>query len=327
MKGLVFVVIALLLAFAAFAATSGHDARSGVWTAEIYDGTKVNLSIFTGRSENHWGNNMSGVTLALPQLEGLTTADGPSKFTLHQPAGTIAFDGSFDANLDDRKGAGHFTFAPSEAFIRDMESLGYTEFRDDELLTFTTTGFSPETIRGLRSMGYDISRRELDEIAVFHITPDAIREYARAGYPNLAMKEVINFRVGHVTPEYIAQMRELGYASMPARELGEMAVIGVKPDYVRELRGAGLTNLTARELTDLKIGRITAKKIDEYRSLGYEHLTARQLSEMGIMNVTADYIRQMQAVGVSDLRRLIELKTTGAADILLKKKSSSPVRN
>ncbi|HEX3109543.1 MAG TPA: hypothetical protein VHU41_10650 [Thermoanaerobaculia bacterium] len=315
MKGLVFVVIALLLAFAAFAATSGHDARSGVWTAEIYDGTKVNLSIFTGRSENHWGNNMSGVTLALPQLQGLTTADGPSKFTLRAPAGTIAFDGSFDA----LKGAGHFTFAPGEAFIRDMESLGYTEFRDDELLTFTTTGFSPESIRGLRSMGYDISRRELDEIAVFHITPDAIHEYARAGYPNLTMKEVINFRVGHVTPEYIAQMRQLGYPSMPARELGEMAVIGVKPDYVRELRGAGLTNLTARELTDLKIGRITAKKIDDYRALGYEHLTSRQLSEMGIMNVTADYIRQMQAVGVTDLHKLIELKTTGAADILLKK--------
>jgi hypothetical protein len=317
MKGLLFVLIALLLAFAAYAATSGHDARSGVWTAEIYDDGKVNLTIFTGRSENHWGNNMSGVTLAQSRLEGLSTADGPSKFTLHAPAGTISFDGHFDA----LKGAGHFTFAPSEAFVRDMASLGYSDFRGDELLTFTTTDFAPDSIRGLRSMGYDISRRELDEIAVFHITPDAFHDYARAGYPSLTMREVVNFRVGHVTPEYVAQMRELGYNAISARDLGEMAVIGVKPEYVRELRGAGLTNLTARELTDLKIGRITAKRIEEYRSLGYEHLTARQLSELGIMNVTADYIRQMQAVGVTDLRKLIELKSTGAADILLKKRN------
>ncbi|HEX3581359.1 MAG TPA: hypothetical protein VH087_06330 [Thermoanaerobaculia bacterium] len=316
MKGLLLVLAALLLAFAAFAATSGHDVRSGVWTAEIYDGTKVNMTIFTGRSENHWGNNMSGVTLALSRLEGLSAADGTAKFTLHAAAGTIAFDGQFDA----LKGAGHFTFTPSETFLRDMDALGYNDFRDDELLTFTTTDFSPESLRGLRSMGYEISRRDLDEIAVFHITPEVIREYTRAGYPNLKMREVVNFRVGHVTPEYIAQMRKLGFDGMPARELGEMAVIGVKPDYVRELRGAGLTNLTAREITDLRIGRITAKRIDEYRSLGYDHLTARQLSEMGIMNVTADYIRQMQSVGVTDLHKLIELKTMGAADILLKKK-------
>src|SRR5689334_21616515 len=125
MKGMVFVLIALLLAFAAFAATSGHDARSGVWTAEIYDGTKVNLTIFTGRSENHWGNNMSGVTLPLSRFEGLSTADGAAKFTLRAAAGTIAFDGQFDA----LKGAGHFTFTPNDSFIREMDSLGYKDFR------------------------------------------------------------------------------------------------------------------------------------------------------------------------------------------------------
>ena len=318
MKGLLYVLAALLLAFAAYAATTTtHDVRTGVWTAEVIDGAKLNMNIFTGRSENHWGNNMTGFTLPLARFEALSTADGPVKFGFHAAAGAISFDGHFEA----QKGAGHFTFAPNEAFLRDMDALGYKDFRDDELLTFTTMDFSPDSIRGLRSMGYDITRRDLDEMAVFHITPEVIREYTRAGYPNLTMREVVNFRVGHVTPEYIAAMRELGYDSIPARELGEMAVIGVKPEYVRELRSAGLTNLTPRELTDLRIGRITAKKIDDYRSVGFDHLTARQLSEMGIMNVTADYIREMQAIGVTDLHKLIELKTTGAADVLLKKKT------
>ena len=259
MKGLLFALVALLLAFAAYAATATHDVRSGVWTAEVIDGAKLNMSVFTSRNDNHWGNNISGFTLPLSRFEGLSTADGRSKFTFRGAAGTLAFDGQFDA----LKGAGHFNFTPSDAFVREMQALGYGDFKDEELLTFTTTDFSPDTIRGLRSMGYDVTRRELDEIAVFRITPELINEYARAGYPNLAMRDVVEFRVG----------------------------------------------------------RITAKRIDEYRSLGYDHLTARQLSEMGIMNVTADYIRQMQAIGVTDLHKLIELKTMGASDILLKKKN------
>jgi hypothetical protein len=315
MKGLLFALAALLLAFAALAATT-HDSRSGVWTAEVLDDGKLNVSIFTGRSDSHWGNNVSGLTLPLARFEGLTTANGPSKFTLRAPAGTIALEGHFD----DGKGAGHFTFTPSDSFVRDMGSLGYSDFKDEELLTFTTSDLSPDTIRGLRSMKYDISRRELDEVAVFHITPDVIREYGRAGYPDLTMREVVNFRVGRVTPAYISEMRGLGYDKISARQLGDIAILGVRPDYIRELRGAGLTNLTARELEDLRVGNITAKKIDEYRAAGYSDLTARQLSEMGIMHVTPDYIRQMRAIGVSDLRKMIELRTTGAAEILLKKK-------
>ena len=48
MQGLVFALAALLLAFAALAAVA-HDSRSGVWTAELVDDAKLNVSIFTGR--------------------------------------------------------------------------------------------------------------------------------------------------------------------------------------------------------------------------------------------------------------------------------------
>src|SRR5947207_8278357 len=145
MKGLVFALAALLLAFAALAAVA-HDSRSGVWTAELVDDAKLNVSIFTGRNENHWGNNISGFALPLSRFEGLSTADGQSKFTLRAAAGTLSFDGHFDAG----QGAGHFTFAPRDEFVRDMESLGYSGFQDEELLMFTTSDFSPQMIRGLR---------------------------------------------------------------------------------------------------------------------------------------------------------------------------------
>jgi len=68
MKGLVFVLVALLLAFAAYAATATHDVRSGVWTAEVLDEGKLNMSVFTGRSDSRWGNNISGFTLPLARF-------------------------------------------------------------------------------------------------------------------------------------------------------------------------------------------------------------------------------------------------------------------
>lgn len=246
MKGLVFVLVALLLSFAAYAATAPHDIRSGVWTAEVLDEGKLNMSVFTGRSDMHWGNNISGFTLPLARFEGLSAADGPSKFVLHAPAGTIAFDGHFDA----LKGAGHFTFTPNDSFVRDMESLGYHDFRDDELLTFTTTDFSADALRGLRSMGYDISRKELDEIAVFHITPAVIREYAQAGYPNLAMRDVLEFRVGRITAKKIDEYRSLGYDHLTARQLSEMGIMNVTADYIRQMQAIGVTDL--HKLIELK---------------------------------------------------------------------------
>jgi hypothetical protein len=346
MKPFVLTALALLLAFAALAATSA-DVRSGVWTADIRDG-RVHMNVFSGnrdRDGRDFNNNM-GFSLPLARFEALTAADGDSKFTLRAPAGVIAFDGHFS----DAKGAGHYTFTPSDGFVREMESLGMSGFTDHQLLMLATTDFEPATLRGLKSMGYDITRHELDEVAVFHITPAVIREYAAAGYPNLTLREVVNFRVGNVTTAYIDAMRQLGYSTVSARELADMAILGVTPEYIRSLRVAGVANLSPREARDLRIGRITPAAIKGYADAGYPNLTARELSEFGIQRVTPEYIeslrkagfdhlsarqlvemrifnidsayiREMRDMGVQDLRRMIELRETGAADILAKHKT------
>jgi len=56
-----------------------------------------------------------------------------------KPAGTISFEGRFASGA----GAGNFKFAPSEPFVREMATLGYTDFKDDDLLVFATTDFTP----------------------------------------------------------------------------------------------------------------------------------------------------------------------------------------
>lgn len=320
MKTLILITIIAVLAFAALALAD--DVRTGVWTADIKDG-RVQLSIFPGRTETssnrHWnyGGNIMGFQAPLARLAGLTGADGDSKFTLRAAAGTIDFTGHFS----DAQGAGHFRFTPSDEFVRDMGKLGYTDFREDSLLLYAVHDLSPSVVRELKAMGYQPSRRELDDVAIFHITPDAIREFARLGYANLSFRELVNMRVGNVDADYINELRTLGYDHINAREIADMAILGVSPAYIRDLRAAGLTNLTTRELRDLRVGNITSRKIEAYAKAGYDKLTPHQLSEMGIMGVTPDYIQQMNAIGVHDLHKIIELKTTGAGEILLKKRA------
>ena len=47
----------------------------------------------------------------------------------------------------------------------------------------------------------------------------------------------------------------------------------------------------------------------------------RKMIELRIFNITPEYIRQMNEIGVHDLKKMLELKQTGAAEILLKKRS------
>ena len=319
MKTLVLITAAVALGFAALCAAD--DVRTGVWTADIKDG-RVTLSIFPGRTEKsdrrfNYGGNIIGFQVPLAKLTGLTGEDGDTKFVFRAAAGTIDFDGHFK----DAQGAGHFRFTPSDEFIRDMAQLGYTDFKEDSLLIYTVHDLSPAMLRELKTMGYQPSRRELDEVAIFRITPDAIREFARLGYPNLSLRELVNMRVGNVDADYINALRALGYDHLSAHDISETAILGVTPAYIRDLRSAGLTNLSTRELRDLKIGNITSKKIEAYRRAGYTELTAHQLSEMGIMGVTPEYIQEMNDIGIHDLRKIIELKSTGAGAILLKKKT------
>ena len=317
MRCLLILCVAVAICFSAYAE---NDARNGVWTAELRN-DQLDMTIFYGRNNDrgYGTQSISGFEEPLASFAGLSKADLTSnganvKFELQRPAGTIAFEG----RVANGTGAGHYHFTRSEPFLREMESLGYRDFKDELLLIFATNDFSPQTIRDLKAMGYDPTRREVEEIAIFRITPDFLREMGKVGYANLTLREAVNFRVGRVDAAYVNQMRELGYTNLPAHQLADMAVLGVTPTYVREMRAAGLTDLNARQLSDLRVGSVTAKRIEEYRQLGYDKLTAHQLSQMGIFGVTPDYIRKLMEKGYNKVpvEKLLQLRQMGADKIL-----------
>ena len=343
MRTLLLTAAAILVAFAAFAAA---EMRSGVWTAELED-DGLSITLFQGR--HHQGGNLMSLTIKLAQLDGVTTeavtrSSTDVKFALVRAAGVFSFDGHFASG----KGAGHFTFTPDPTFLRDMEQLGFSGFRDDELVLYAAQDLTPASLRELKSMGYEIRQKDLDEIAVFHITPALVREYASLGYPNLKLDELVELRVGNVDAAYIKEMRSLGFEHVSAKELAELGIQNVTPKYVREMRAAipnvspsqleelkianitparietyrkaGYANLTVEQLSDFGLQNVTPEYIDSLRKAGYDNLTPEQLVNMRIFNVTPEYIKQMQDIGVRDLRKMIELKETGASEVLLRKR-------
>jgi bla regulator protein blaR1 len=342
MRTLLLAATAILAGFAALAAT---EIRSGVWTAEM-ETNGLNVTLFQGRRH---AQNMMSLTVDVPGLSGLSaeaiaSAGADVKFVLVRAAGVFSFDGHFSKG----KGAGHFDFTPDPSFLRDMEQLGYANLRDDEIVLFAAEDLTPASLRGLKEMGYTIGRRDLDDIAVFRVTPALVREYASLGYPNLTLREIVDLRVGNADAAYIKSMRDLGFDHMSARQLADLAIQNVTPAYVREMR-ALFPSLTPHQFEELKIANITPARIETYRKAGYSNLTPQQLSEFGLQNVTPEYIealrkigydkltpqqlidmrifditpeyiRQMQEIGVRDLHKMVELKETGAADVLLRKK-------
>ncbi|HEY8132885.1 MAG TPA: hypothetical protein VII12_13455 [Thermoanaerobaculia bacterium] len=321
MKTLLFVILAVAICFSVYAAS---DSRSGVWTAELQD-DHLQMTLFRGRTNIDRGfgvRDLMGFDEALGSFAGLSKGDLSSsaanvQFELRRAAGTISFQG----RVANGTGAGHYRFTPNDAFIRDMDTLGYRGFSEDQLLLFAAHDFSPQIIRELRTMGYQPTQREVEEIAIFRITPDLLREFGRLGYPNLSLREAVNFRVGRVDAAYIKEIRELGYSELSARKLADMAIIGVTPTYVRELRSAGLTDLTAQQLTDLRIGRVTPQRISEYRKLGYTDLSVRQLGEFGIQGVTPKFIEELRSLGYDKLtpRQLIDMKIFGVTPDYIRK--------
>jgi hypothetical protein len=304
----------LLILFAAlFLAVAAHaepeDVRKGVWTADFSNG-HLNITVFRGAHDGSRNTSMLGFNVA-PADVGLAQSDveAPAAnvtFALKREAGTVAFEGRFATG----DGAGQYRFTPNESFARALRELGYEEIGDRQLLLFAVQDLRIAVVRDLIAMGRKPTRRELDEVAIFGITPQLLREFASLGYPDLTIREAVQMKIGRVDARFVNELAALGYKNLSAREISNLGILGVTPVYIRSLRDAGLRELSARDATNLRIGQITPERIAEFRRAGYDHLTPRELSDFGIHRVTPEFIQELRKLGYTDLtpRQLIDMK-------------------
>ena len=153
------ITLFLLLLHIAIGGAQAPTDIHGTWTAEIHTG-KVYLQVRTApppdwnRSGDWKGDWNMGQSIPVEELQGLANSDqftmASVKFDLRREAGALAFEGSFR----DGRGAGLFTFAPREAYVAEMRSLGYADdmplWRRFQLAVHDV---GPKYIRDLKSEG------------------------------------------------------------------------------------------------------------------------------------------------------------------------------
>jgi hypothetical protein len=124
-----------------------------------------------------------GISVPLAELRGLpSNPSGEVAFTFEREAGAMSLRGRFEQRL----GTGHLTFEENPGFRKQMASLGYADWTEEEVFLLFSTDVGPPRVEALRELGYSgIPKEKLIEVGLFDATPNVIRAYARVGYPNL----------------------------------------------------------------------------------------------------------------------------------------------
>src|SRR5215203_5004194 len=108
---------------------------SGTWRSRLSEswvrqngGRWVSLELQTG-SERNYGSSIRLSELDAAGVRGELFSGSDVHFTLKRDAGTLAFEGAFDAG----RGAGTFRFTPDAAFVASLQTTGRQPSAEDAL--------------------------------------------------------------------------------------------------------------------------------------------------------------------------------------------------
>jgi hypothetical protein len=225
---------------------------SSTWTGKALDEERLMLNF------RHGAQGQIGLGLPRSALQGLSTADGDTKFQLVREAGTVSFEGRFSGG----EGAGHYRFEPNAAYQGEMTKLGYANLSPEEQFQLALFDLGPARVKALAELGHaKIPHDQLLQVAIFQVTPEHIRALKAAGYDKLSLDELIQSRIHGVTPEHIRELAALGFRALSFDDLVATRIHRVTPQYIREMREAGYPNATLEQLMQLRIHSIDANYV------------------------------------------------------------------
>ena len=313
MKRLVSLFLFVLLSLAAFAQESAYN---GQWMIDASrDPAKVQLTFRYSDPERSsdwggWSSTWSNST-ARTALPGLSEAD------LNSPGTKVAFQivrdaGTFQCEGWAAKGSasGHFTFAPSQAFLNALRDRGFDTPTPRQQFHLALGDMHVSFIDELRKEGYapfDID--VLVKFATHGITEQYVREMKAAGYPFHDAAELIKMRDHGVTPAYIGELKAAGFTNLSAEDVLRARDHGVSAEYLRAWKSSGYSNAGLDDFVRLRDHGVTPEFASTMSSLGYRDLAPRDLQRLRDHGVSADYAREADQagfgrVGVDDLVRL-----------------------
>jgi hypothetical protein len=269
-------------------ARSSATAITGQWMIEPGDraGTvQLTLQRNDGSRRHHMSSSdvvLSSQVRGLDWKQARSTSGAAMRFHIQRDAGSFACEGWFRAG----KGSGHFSFAPSAAFVSDMRALGHGGLSSEQIFTLAVHDVTRAYVRELARLGY--RRLPYEKLIAMHIhgvSPAYIRELAALGHRNLDADQLVAMRIHGVSAQAIRQFAQLGYRRLDEQQLVAMRIHGVSPELVRELGAEGYRRIPADQLVAMRIHGVSPDFIRRLRKRGYDKLSIDELISLRIHGV------------------------------------------
>ena len=192
-------------------------------------------------------NRWTGVSAEMLQKEGTTLTA-----RLNAEPGELTCNGT----VHDGVLTGRYHFTPSEAFLKDMASLGFDGITPRKQLGFLMLDVTTAWVREIQGLGViGLSTGKLMGLLALGVDPEYIRAMSAAGYPELRAGKLTEMKAVGVTPDKVKEAKSLGF-SPTEQELIQMCIFHVDRPFVEKMRARGLNDLTLEKLIKIKIFKV-----------------------------------------------------------------------
>jgi hypothetical protein len=318
--------LAVLLAFSALVYAKEHGGKmsgiqtmtaqntiTGQWIAEFSRKTPGEIRMSYHMQPEGGGSSLMSRTVPLVELQGLTAEAASSakenvNFNIVFEAGTFACEGYFREG----KGAGFWTFTPSQSFVSAMRERGYNNLTSEDLLKAALNRLTTNFIEDLKSAGYDrLDFPQLLRAASHAVTADFIRELQSAGYQGLTMEELVRARNHNIDSRYVKEVRAMGFDKQPLEKLIRLRNHEITQDFINRMRSAGFDGLSIEQLIRLKNHDITPEFVNGLKAEGYADIPVESAIRLKNHEIDGAYIRRVKARGFNGLtlEQIIKLRS------------------
>jgi len=225
------------------ASEKGEGATFIVHHTDCEEGNECGTSDHTNVPWSRW----TGVS-----AQSLAQNGAALEARLHADAGDLRCNGS----VHDGILTGHYTFASSADYSRQLQSLGLEEMPD----------------------------RRLEGYAMLDVSIDYVKQLQAAGVTGLSSHHILSMKALNVTPTYISEMTAAGYPEHDAHKLTSMKAVGVTPEKVKEAKSLGFEP-TQHELTQMCVFHIDRAFVEKMRSRGLKDLTLAKLVKIKVFKL------------------------------------------
>jgi hypothetical protein len=153
-------------------------------------------------------------------------------------------------NVHDGVLSGRYQFTPSEAFVKQMASLGFDGITPRKQLGFLMLDITTAWVKEMKGLG--VTELSTDKL---HVTPEYVRAMSAAGYPELRAGKLTEMKAVGVTPEKVQEAKSLGFTPTE-HDLVQMSIFHIDRPFVERMRARGLNDLTMEKLIKIKIFKL-----------------------------------------------------------------------